>query len=54
MVPGGRTAERSRLTARRYRTVEIQAGDHVITAADPMPDDLRQAVDALNSRRGAY
>jgi len=33
---------------------EIQAGDHVITAADPMPDDLRQAVDALNSRRGAY
>src|SRR5215470_1653989 len=41
-------------TARRYRTVEIQAGDHVIPAADPMPDDLRQAVDALNSRRGAY
>ncbi len=22
-------------TARRYRTIEIQAGDHVITAADP-------------------
>ena len=29
-------------TARRYRTIEIQAGDHVITAADPIPDDLPQ------------
>jgi len=24
-------------TARRYRTIHIQAGDHVITAADPLP-----------------
>ena len=24
-------------TARRYRTIEIQAGDHAITAADPLP-----------------
>ena len=24
-------------TARRYRTIQIQAGDHVITAADPSP-----------------
>ncbi len=24
-------------TARRYRTIEIQAGTHVITAADPLP-----------------
>jgi hypothetical protein len=24
-------------TARRYRTIQIQAGDHVITAADPPP-----------------
>ncbi len=29
-------------TARRYRTIEIQAGQHTITAADPLPDDLRQ------------
>jgi hypothetical protein len=36
-------------TARRYRTIQIQAGDHVITAADPLPDDLRQAVEAINS-----
>jgi hypothetical protein len=28
-------------TARRYRTIEIQAGAHTITAADPLPDDLR-------------
>ena len=27
-------------TARRYRTIEIQAGPHTITAADPLPDDL--------------
>jgi hypothetical protein len=31
-------------TARRYRTIEIQAGPHVITAADPLPDDLRTAL----------
>jgi transposase len=36
-------------TARRYRTIQIQAGGHVITAADPLPDDLRQAVEAINS-----
>jgi len=36
-------------TARRYRTVQIQAGDHVITAADPLTDDLRQAIEAINA-----
>jgi Transposase DDE domain len=35
-------------TARRYRTIQIQAGPHVVTAADPIPDDLRQALDAIN------
>ena len=35
-------------TARRYRTIEIQAGQHLITAADPLADDLRQALDAIN------
>ena len=34
--------------ARRYREIKIQAGQHVITAADPVPDDLRQALDAIN------
>ena len=38
----------SRETARRYRTIQIQAGQRTITAADPLPDDLRQALDAIN------
>jgi hypothetical protein len=38
-------------TARRYRTIQIQAGNHVITAADPLPDELRQALEAINSNR---
>jgi hypothetical protein len=42
-------------TTRRYRTVEIQAGQHLITAAVPVPDDLRQALNATNSiSRGAH
>jgi hypothetical protein len=35
-------------TARRYRTFEIQAGPHTITAADPLPGDLRSALEAIN------
>jgi hypothetical protein len=31
-------------TARRYRTLKIKAGNQVLTAADPLPDDLREAV----------
>ena len=38
-------------TARRYRTIQIQAGPHTITAADPLPDDLRQALEAINATR---
>ena len=38
-------------TARRYRTIQIQAGDHVITAADPLPDELRQAIEAIDGSR---
>jgi len=34
-------------TARRYRTITIQAGEHTITAADPLPDDLHTALDAI-------
>jgi hypothetical protein len=25
-----------------------QAGDQIIAAADPLPDDLRQAIDVIN------
>lgn len=32
----------------RYRTIEIRAGRQTITAADPVPDDLRQVLDAIN------
>jgi transposase len=39
-------------TARRYRTVQIQAGPHTITAADPIPDELRQALEAINGTHG--
>jgi hypothetical protein len=34
-------------TARRYRTIQIQAGQHTITAEDPLPPDLRDALDLI-------
>jgi len=36
-------------TARRYRVIEILAGPHVITAADPLPDDLRETLAKINN-----
>jgi hypothetical protein len=41
-------------TARRYRTIQIQAGDHTITAANPPPHDLRQALEAISSQTGVH
>jgi hypothetical protein len=41
-------------TARRYRTIEIRAGAHAITAADPLPDDLHDALDAITTNRGVH
>jgi len=42
-------------TARRYRTIQIQASAHTLTAADPLPDDLRQALASIHSRaRGTH
>ena len=38
-------------TARRYRTIQIQAGNHIITAADPLPDELHGAIEAINNSR---
>ena len=35
-------------TARRYRTIQIQAGNHTITAADPIPADLHAALNAIH------
>ena len=34
-------------TARRYREVTIQAGEHTSTAADPLPLDLHDALRAI-------
>ena len=31
-------------TARRYRTIQIRAGHHTLTAEDPLPPDLREAL----------
>src|SRR5271166_2582370 len=35
-------------TARRYRTVRIKASRQILTAADPLPDDLREALANIN------
>jgi len=35
-------------TARRYRTVEIRVGQKTLTAADPLPRDLRDALSLIN------
>jgi hypothetical protein len=36
-------------TTRRYRTVQIRAGRHILTAADPLPDDLRHALTNISN-----
>jgi transposase len=35
-------------TARRYRTVRISTGKHELTAQDPLPADLRDALAMIN------
>jgi hypothetical protein len=37
---------------RRYRTVKINTGSHTVTAEDPLPDDIRQALAAIH--QGAH
>ena len=39
-------------TLRRYRTVKINTGSHTLTAEDPLPDDVRQALAAIH--QGAH
>lgn len=41
-------------TTRRYRTIEIQAGGQTITAADPLPDDVTGALDAIHRHDSAH
>jgi hypothetical protein len=38
-------------TARRCRTIQIQAGTQTITAAESLADDLRQDLDAIYGTR---
>jgi DDE family transposase len=35
---------------RRYRTVKINTGQHTLTAEDPLPDNIRQALTAIHQR----
>ena len=37
-------------TARRYRNVKIKAGRQILTAADPLPDDLCDALAKISGR----
>jgi transposase len=35
---------------RRYHTIDIQAGDQIVTAEDPLPNDIRAVLDRLHGR----
>jgi hypothetical protein len=37
-----------------YRTIQIQAGQQTNTADDPIPDDLRAALNEIHRRSGAH
>jgi transposase len=39
-------------TARRYRTVQIRAGNQTLTAADPLPAELHETLAKINSPSG--
>nr|WP_207954275.1 hypothetical protein [Saccharopolyspora elongata] len=41
-------------TVRRYRTIQIQAGEHVVTAADPLSNDVQQVLDAIRTRTSTH
>jgi transposase len=44
----GWTIRRFVRTARRYRTIHIRAGTHLLTAEDPLPADRRDALALIN------
>jgi hypothetical protein len=43
----GSSTRRFVRTSRRHRAIEIQVGNHNITAADPLPDDIHTTVAAI-------
>jgi transposase len=50
----GWTIKRFVRTTCRYRTVRVRIGEHVLTAADPLPDDLRDALKQIHARSAAH
>jgi hypothetical protein len=40
--------------ARRYRTIQIRAGQHIMTAEDPLPADLREVLALIKRPGGAH
>ena len=50
----GRSIRRFVRTARRYRTVQISAGGHLLTAEDPLPADLHDALARISGPSGAH
>jgi hypothetical protein len=53
-VQGGLPVKKFVRATRRYRTIEIQAGAHTITAADPLPNDLHDALHHIHRSPGAH
>jgi hypothetical protein len=45
----GQTIKKLVRTLRRYRTVQINTGGHILTAEDPLPDDLRRTLAAIHT-----
>jgi Transposase DDE domain len=41
-------------TSRRYRTIQIRAGQQILTAADPLPKDLAEAITAISPPAGVH
>ncbi|MFZ0528968.1 MAG: IS1634 family transposase [Propionicimonas sp.] len=39
-------------TLRRYHTIQIQVGDQIVTAADPLPDEALQAITKIRDAAG--
>jgi transposase len=37
-------------TARRYRTVRVKVGRQILTAVDPLPNDLREAITRIGGQ----
>jgi hypothetical protein len=39
---------------RRYRTIKIKTGEYTITAADPLPADVRVVLKAIHTRANGH